>query len=112
MEFLILMMKVMLGLLGVWSAVILVSIVKMMVTVRSIRGFNRRSDWWEVLGVSAVLMGTLFGIDYAQEHGMADICSLILSLGTAAIFFLFYISQRHVQNWRNVREIKRSLTKQ
>lgn len=111
MEMLILFLQVMLGVLCLWSGVILVSIVKMMITVRSIRGVNRRTDWAEAGAVGSIFIGALFVL-FGHEHTKQDLCAILMSFGTAAMFFLFYISERHLQNLRNVRELKRSLTKQ
>lgn len=111
MEVLILMLQIMLGVLGLWSAVILFSIVKMMVTVRSIRGVNRRTDWLEIAAVGSIFVGSVT-ILVGHNHAAGDLCAVLMSFGTAALFFLFYITERHVQNLRNVREIKRSLTKE
>lgn len=111
MEMLILSLQVMLGVLCLWSLVILGSIAKMMVTVRKIRGLNRRTDWFEIGAVAGVFLGAcaaLFGHDFSYHQ----MCAVLMSFGTAALFFMFYITQRHVQNLRNVREIKRSLTKE
>jgi signal transduction histidine kinase len=111
MEMIILSVQVMLVALALWSFVVLGSIAKMMIAVRKIRGMNRRTDWLELVAVGGVFGATCFSL-FGQPYAIQDVCAVLMSFGTAASFFMFYITQRHLQNIRNVREIKRSLTKQ
>ena len=111
MELLILATKIMLITLILWSGLIMFSITKMMVTVRSIRGTSRRTDFIE--GAAAFLIFALLMLFVFKGQGHFDhLCTFAPSFGVAAMFLLFYMSERHVQNVRNILCIKKNLTKQ
>lgn len=111
MEPLLFATKALLILLIMWSAVIMVSIGKMMVTVRSIRGTNRRVDWLEGALAFSVLASSGWLLWQAPDH-MDNVCTFGPSFVVVALFVLYYMSDRHVQNLRNIRELKKNLTKQ
>lgn len=99
-----------LGAVGVWSLALLVSIIRMMCSVRTIRGSIRKVDLLE----STVLVAMLGGAAYtwSNQAGLYDnqMCALTLPFVVASLFTLLYVSERHVKNLRNIRTIKRSLT--
>lgn len=110
MDMLVLATKGLLILLIIWSAVIMSSITKMIVTIRSIRGTTRRVDWIESGSVAAIFAGASWLLWKAPIE-IDNICTFAPSFGVAALFLLFYITERHVQNIRNIRAIKKNLTK-
>jgi len=111
MELLVLATKGLLILLIIWSAVIMASITKMIVTVRSMRGTNRRIDWIE----GSLSLGILAASSWLLWNAPAQMDRLCLfgpSFGMVAAFLLFYMSERHVQNIRNISCLKKNLTKE
>ena len=111
MELLILATKVMLIALIAWSGLIMFSIGKMMVTVRSIRGTSRRADFIEGAAAFSIFALSVLFMIKGKEH-FEHLCTFAPSFGVAAMFLLFYMSERHVQNVRNILCIKKNLTKQ
>lgn len=111
MEPLLIGTKLLLVVLVVWSAVIMFSIAKMMVTVRSFRGTNRRVDWVEGL-LSFGVFASSVALLWNAPMEMTRVCTFGPSFAIVSLFLLFYMSQRHVQNLRNITALKKTLTKQ
>lgn len=111
METLVFATKILLIALILWSGLIMGSIAKMMVTVRAIRGTNRKTDILEG-GAAALILIISTLLLFKSQDSYSHICAIAPSFGVAAMFLLFYMSERHVQNLRNVVCLKKNLTKQ
>lgn len=91
-------------LIGTWSLVLLVSTIKMMKQVKTARGFNRRTDLWQVLSLLFTFLGSagilLLDADFIKSHP-ATVSGLILGI----LFALFYVHQRQRFHCDRIKEL-------